>query len=153
MHKTIILFLLTALVFNGYSQSRKDRNLSKRQSFYYDPATRTQIESHGYYYVDELGETTERHGKWSYYNKKGILVEERHYNRNQLDGEVKTFYGEDRVKSIGYFVEDQQDSIFIDFHPTGDTAQVGYFDKGEPTGQWRYFYTDGALKMVEEIID
>ena len=152
MYKTILLSLFLLLFFNGNSQTRKELNLSKRQSFYYNPATRTQIESHGYYYSDDLGETTERHGKWSFFNREGILVEERKYDRNKLNGEVIKYYGKEKIRSIGYFNQDQQDSVFIDFSLTGDTTQIGYFNLGEPTGEWRYFYTDGTLKMIEEII-
>ncbi|RFC55945.1 toxin-antitoxin system YwqK family antitoxin [Brumimicrobium aurantiacum] len=153
MYKSVLFVLFTFLMFNGYSQSRKERNLSKRKTFYYDPGVRKMIESHGYYYSDDLGETTERHGKWSFFNREGSLVEVRHYDRNKLHGEVKTFYGNDSLRSIGYFHQDLQDSIYIEFSLMGDTSQVGYFNMGNPTGEWRYFYTDGALKMVEEIID
>mgnify|MGYP007095039505 CR=1 FL=1 len=75
MNKYIVFIVCIFFTFVANGQTRKDRNLSKRQTFYYDPTTRTQVEITGYYYVDELGETTERHGQ---------------YNRNKLNGEVKT---------------------------------------------------------------
>ncbi|WP_165779192.1 toxin-antitoxin system YwqK family antitoxin [Brumimicrobium salinarum] len=156
MQKTItsllcLLFVTSTFV---YGQNReKLKNRSKRQLFYYDPIKKTKLESQGYYYVDELGETTERHDKWSFYNKKGELIEERNYHRNKLHGEVKTYYGANRVKNIGYFENGIQDSLYVAFHLSGDTSEVGYYHQGEPTGKWRYFYRDGHLKTVEEVID
>ena len=100
MIRNILFVFFLSLIFTGYSQKNKDLNLSKRQSFYYDPINKLKIESQGYYYVDELGATTDRHGKWTFYNENGELVEERHYNRNKLNGEVKTFYGEKQPKDM-----------------------------------------------------
>src|SRR5690554_8046345 len=129
MYKYILFFFFLTLTFYGFGQGKKDKNLSKRQIFYYDPINKTKIESQGYYYVDELGETTERHGKWTFFNEEGIVVEERHYNRNKLDGEVKTYYGKNRIKNVGYFNNDIQDSLYVAFHVTGDTSEVGYITK------------------------
>jgi len=153
MNKYIVFIVCIFFTFVANGQTRKDRNLSKRQTFYYDPTTRTQVEITGYYYVDELGETTERHGQWTYYNRDGVKVEERQYNRNKLHGEVKTYYGPNRVKDLGYFKNDVQDSLYVAFGLSGDTLEVGYYDMGTPIGEWRYFYADGSLKSVEEIRD
>src|SRR5690554_606995 len=142
MYKIILCVFFMLLAFNNYSQSsnEKRKNLSKRQTFYYDPLHKTKVESYGYYYVDELGETTERHGKWSFFNEEGVLVEERHYHRNKLEGEVKTYFGKDRIKNIGYFKEGLQDSLFVEFYITGDTSEVGYYHLGNPTGTWSAFW-------------
>src|SRR5690554_2985044 len=129
MYKNILFVFFLVLTFHGYSQNKKDNNLSKRQLFYYDPINKTKIESQGYYYVDELGETTERHGKWTFFNEKGEIAEERNYNRNKLHGEVKSYFGKNRLKNIGYFNNDLQDSLYVAFHVSGDTSEVGYITK------------------------
>jgi len=155
MYKSILFTFVLVFAFNGYSQNNKEKNKnqSKRQIFYFDPINKSKIESQGYFYVDELGETTERQGKWTFFNEEGVIVEERNYHRNKLDGEVKTYYGKNRVKNIGYFDNDLQDSLYVAFHVNGDTSEVGYYHQGDPTGFWRYFYRDGALKLVEEVVD
>ena len=90
-----LLFLALLLLFStSYGQEVERENLSKRQSFYFDPPQNTKLESSGYYYVDELGKTAERHGKWSFYNIDGEVVEERNYYRNELHGEVVKYYGD-----------------------------------------------------------
>src|SRR5690554_6363625 len=112
MYKSILFTFVLVFAFNGYSQNNKEKNKnqSKRQIFYFDPINKSKIESQGYFYVDELGETTERQGKWTCFNEEGVIVEERNYHTNKLDGEVKTHYGKNRVKNSGYFEYELQES-------------------------------------------
>ena len=42
----------------------------------------------GSYYKDEVDETTDKHGKWLYYDRLGVLEEERNYYKEMLHGKV-----------------------------------------------------------------
>lgn len=153
MQKTVFFLVVFLFSLSMNAQQSKGKNLSKKQFFYFDPGTKTKVESTGYYYVDELGETTERHGQWTYFNLNGDKVEERQFNRNKLHGAVTTYYSGNRVKNMGFFKNNVQDSIYVSFSTLGDTLESGTYKLGEPIGFWRYFYSDGALKSIEEIKD
>ena len=55
MQKTVLFLFLFLFSLSTYAQQSKDKNLSKKQFFYFDPGTKTKVESTGYYYSDELG--------------------------------------------------------------------------------------------------
>ena len=73
-------FLLLSFLFSisAFAQEIKRENLTKEIRFYYD-FEQKKVSSKGYYYTDLLGETTEKHGVWMYYDKDGNLVEKRSY--------------------------------------------------------------------------
>jgi antitoxin component YwqK of YwqJK toxin-antitoxin module len=144
--KYLILLVLFFLAFRLSAQKVEKRNLTKRQYFFYD-VNKTQIESEGFYYIDDLGETTLRHGKWRFYDREGELQEERSYYKNQLHGEVVLYFSNGKKNSIGYFKNDIQDSVFREWDETGVLRQEGQYLEGQPTVIWNYFYRDGKQKM------
>ena len=60
----------------------KPENLSKKDIIYWD-FNKTKVQSSGSYYIDGRGNSNEKHGKWSYYDKFGLLQEERNYYREK----------------------------------------------------------------------
>lgn len=143
--------LLVIGSFTAFGQEIRKENLTKKKSNYYD-FEKTKLESIGSYYVDPLGETTEKHGKWNYFNEKGDLIEERNYYRGKLNGAVKANFGNGKPKQEGYFILDQQDSISREWYETGQLNVEGYYKNGKPVGNWTYYYLSGKKKSEEEII-
>ncbi|MFN5911877.1 MAG: toxin-antitoxin system YwqK family antitoxin [Bacteroidota bacterium] len=143
------LLLIFFLVSGGFAQEIKKENLSKKASLFWD-FNRTQLQAIGSYYVDELGETTEKHGKWLYYNRLGDLEEERNYYKDLLQGKAVLYYGDNKPKQEGYFYMDRQDSIYREWHENGKLAVEGNYKLGEAAGVWKYFYFDGSEKSMEE---
>lgn len=150
--KYLLVISAVLSLFQVYSQQVEKRNLTKRQFYFYD-INKTQIESDGFYYVDDLGETTFRHGKWRFYDREGELQEERNYYKNQLHGEVVIYFPNGKKNSIGYFKLDVQDSIYKEWDETGVLIQEGLYNDGMPLGSWKYYYRNGKEKMVEEVVD
>lgn len=149
------LLLIVSLVIISFSvngQEIRKENLTKKKLFYYGGRT-FNVESEGYYYKDPLGETTLRHGKWRFFSKEGDLLEERTYYKNDLHGPTIVYHLNGVKATEGYFERGVQDSIYIERHPNDSIKQKGFYTEGKPSGTWKYYYRDGRLKMVEEIID
>ncbi len=149
MTKYFLSFLLIMLVGATHAQLVEKENLTKMKSTYWD-FNRTQIQARGKYYVDELGETTEKHGKWTYFDRLGEIEEVRYYYRDVLHGEATLFYPNGKKRQEGFFKWNSQDSIYREWYETGKLKAEGSYMKNEPSGEWRYYYVDGRLKMVEE---
>lgn len=148
----LLIFLFCCTAFTSFTQIVVKENLTKKKVYHYD-FEKTQIESTGSYYVDFLGETTEKHGKWLYYDKGGSIAEERNYYKGKLQGPVKAFYSNGKKRQEAYFKLDQQDSISREWYENGQLSIEGYYFKNKPAGKWNYFYQTGKKKMEEEIID
>src|SRR5690606_3505884 len=114
---------------------------------------KTKIQATGYYYKDQQGETTLEHGRWRYYDREGVLEEERHYYKGLLHGKVLLFYPNKQMRQEGYFYLDRQDSIYREWYETGKLSVEGSYQLGSPFGMWTYYYRDGHKKSVEETRD
>jgi antitoxin component YwqK of YwqJK toxin-antitoxin module len=148
-----ILFVFATLFFlPSIAQDIEKKNLSKKVNFYYDK-NNIKLQSSGYYYQDELGETTMKHGRWRYYDRQGALEEERHYYRDMLYGKTLVYYTNKKLRREGYFKYNTQDSIFREWNENGNLAVEGNYSMGQTQGLWKYYYIDGRLKSSEEVID
>jgi len=136
----------------AFSQVVLKENLTKKESLYWD-FNKTQLQSTGCYYKDEVDETTEKHGKWLYYDRLGILEEERNYYKDMLHGKVALFYSNKKLKQEGYFYLDRQDSIYREWYENGKLSVEGQYNMNEPVGKWAYYDLDGREKSIEELID
>lgn len=146
---SILFFLLS---FSLTAQQIKKENLTAKVKNYYD-FNKTQLESEGCYYKDQLGESTDKHGKWLYYDRFGQQIEERNYYRGKLHGCVLAHYSNGIKKQEGYFKRGLQDSVFREWTETGKLQIEGRFKLGKPFGIWETYYLSGLKKQVEEIID
>jgi antitoxin component YwqK of YwqJK toxin-antitoxin module len=150
--KLFIIFAIVIIAFTTFSQEVLKENLTKKTSLFWD-FNKTQIQAIGSYFKDEVDETTEKHGKWQYYDRLGVLEEERNYYKDMLHGKVILFFPNKKQKQEGYFYLDQQDSVYREWFENGKLAVQGQYDMNEPIGQWTYYYQDGREKSVEEMRD
>ena len=148
---TIFFCFLVLIAFVVDAQKVIPKNLSEKQYFYYD-FNKTKIESEGYYYVDDLGATSLRHGRWKFYNRQGDVQEVRNYFKNELHGETQVYFSNGRKKSVGYFKNNLQDSVYMEWDERGTLRQKGVFIAGAPCDKWEYYYMDGSPQLFEEII-
>lgn len=144
----LLLFLFSSSC--SFGQQVKKENLSKQKQTFWD-YNKLQIQSQGKYYVDQFGETTEKHGKWLYYDRKGTIEEVRNYYRDMLHGEVVLYYSNGQKRQLGYFKQNQQDSIYTEWFETGNVKVEGEYNADQAANFWRYYYRDGRLKSLEEI--
>lgn len=147
------LFLL-AFIFPISSQGQEiqKENLTKKVRFYYD-AQQQHLESIGSYYKDLLGESTDKHGTWLYYDKGGVQIEERNYYRGKLNGRVIAKFSNGKMRQEGYFKQDKQDSIYREWNELGKLVIQGAYFNDQPIGNWEYFYIDGRPKLVQSYED
>lgn len=145
------LILLLILSFSPvFSQVVFKENLTKKTSLFWD-FNKIQLQAIGSYYQDDLDVTTENHGKWLYYDRNGVLEEERNYFRGMLHGRVILYYPNEKKKQEGYFYLDQQDSVYREWSDGGKLSLEGQYNLDQPTGKWTYYYLDGRQKSVEEV--
>ncbi len=144
----LFLLILPNLLF---SQEVLKENLTKKVTLYWD-FNRTQPQAVGSYYKDKLDETTEKHGKWLYYDRMGVLEEERNYYKDMLQGKVVLYYPNKKIKQEGYFYLNRQDSIYKEWNESGKLVVKGHYKMNQPIGKWSYFYADGRQKSEEEVI-
>ena len=133
-----------------FAQVVRKENLTKKQSTFWD-AQQKQVQSTGSFYKDELDETNDKHGQWLYYDRLGNLEEERNYYRGKLLGKVMTYYPGKKPKNEGFFYLDNQDSVYREWNDQGKLMVEGYYDIGDPVGEWKYFYSNGKPKSIEVI--
>jgi antitoxin component YwqK of YwqJK toxin-antitoxin module len=146
----ISIFLLFILLkFSVHSQEVLKENQTKKVTLYWD-FNKTQVQSTGHYYKDELGETTDKHGKWLYFDRLGNLQEERNFYKDMLHGKVLAYHAKDKLKQEGYFYLNRQDSIYREWHENGKLSIEGVYKMNDPIGMWKYFYFDGREKAIEE---
>lgn len=145
-------FIFLVCTCYSFSQEINKENLTPKIRNYYD-FKKTQLESVGSNYKDLLGETSDKHGKWLYYDKGGVQIEERNYYRGKLNGRVLAQYSNGKNKQEGYFKMDIQDSVYREWSETGVLLIEGYYKNGRPFGIWKYNYLSGSPKMVEEYLD
>ena len=143
----LFIFFISLSVF---AQDIKKENLSKQKSTYWD-FNKTQVQSKGKYFRDKLGETIEKHGKWTYYDRLGEIEEIRNYYRDRLSGSVILFYSNGKKRQEGHFKYGCQDSIYLEWYQTGRLKTQGKYKFDEAINTWHYYYRDGQLKSVEEI--
>ena len=150
MLKSFLAIISFLFVLQVNAQEVLKENQTKQVSTFYD-FNKTKIMARGKYYVDELGETTDEHGKWTYYDRYGEVEEVRNYYKGRLNGEVSLYYPNGKLKQQGFFKFEAQDSIYQEWYENGKLKMKGQYKLDEPVGQWEYFYMDGRLKSVEEV--
>ncbi|MDG1147195.1 MAG: hypothetical protein P8N52_02700 [Crocinitomicaceae bacterium] len=149
------IFTLLSIFFISLltcAQEIRKENLSKQKKTYWD-FKHTQVQSSGKYFVDEFGETIEKHGKWTFYDRLGNVEEVRNYYRDVLAGPVVLFYSNGKKRQEGFFKNGSQDSLYLEWYETGKLKTKGTFKLDEAVNKWYYYYQDGRLKAIEEAQD
>ena len=68
---------------------------------------------------------------------------------NIIDGyTIKYHANGSTIWSKGMMVNDQPDGYWEWYRPDGTTKRSGYFDKGEPVGEWTTYDNTGAKYKI-----
>ena len=144
----IFSFVLIAQDEDPFEINRE--NLSKQKQTYWD-VNKSRVQSRGKNFVDRYGETTDKHGKWIYYDKLGTIEEVRNFYKGMLQGSVVKYFPNGKKQQEGFFQLNRQDSIYNEWFETGKLKVEGFYDMDIAVNNWKYYYRDGRLKSVEEI--
>lgn len=117
----------------------------------------------------------------TYYDKEKKQIKEEYRvsdkDSSVLDGLYKTFYQNGRIKTVGFYTQNQasdyweyfyqngnlkmegliqnflNEGHWIYYYENGHKSHEGQMEKGKKNGFWRYYYEDGALKSEGDFID
>jgi len=149
MNRTFLFLVAFWVTFGLRAQAVEKENLTKVRQTYWD-FNKTRLQSSGKCYKDIMGETSEKHGKWTFYDRHGEVEEVRYYYRDMLHGEAVLYYPNGKKRQQGFFWLDRQDSIYNEWYESGKLKTEGNYTLNEPVGKWKHYYRDGRLKLVEE---
>ena len=149
----ILLFLLVIFGLTPvFGQKVLKENLGPKVRLYWD-ANNKHLQATGSYFTSEATpNTTEKHGKWTFYTYDGIMEEESNYYRARLLGKRVFYYPNKKIKEESYFKFNVPDSLFLQWNENGKLITKGQFELGSPIGEWSYFYPDGREKSIEKVV-
>ena len=129
-----ILLLLILIAFNFCGQTFKGEveqiygdGSPKIVSYYTTKEPKELVRQKVYYVnkqlrIDGFFKDGEKHGKWTYYYKDGVLWSRGSFKNGKIDGKNESF------------------------HPNGKLNVKGFFDEGVRVGKWYYYKDDGTLE-------
>ena len=99
----ILLFLLVIFGLTPvFGQKVLKENLGPKVRLYWD-ANNKHLQDTGSYFTSEATpNTTEKHGKWTFYTYDGIMEEESNYYRDRLHGKRVFYYPNKKIKEESY---------------------------------------------------
>ena len=132
------------------AQKVLSENLSPKVKLYWDGQKKHLSSSGSYYQSEIVPESTEKHGKWLFYNKDGQLEEERNFYRDRLHGKQITYYPETKkIKEVYFAKFNIPDSTFKQYNAQGTLTIEGNYVLGSPSGTWNYYFEDSTLWKKE----
>jgi uncharacterized protein len=82
---------------------------------------------------------------WKYYDTYGNLTEEENYdNKGRIQGSVKNYYKNGKVKNEVMYADDKPEGYFVSYHMNGKVMTEGWYKAGVMTGYWNSYYADGT---------
>jgi antitoxin component YwqK of YwqJK toxin-antitoxin module len=84
-----------------------------------------------------------KHGRWTRYNRKEILLDKEKYTRGWPRESEITYYDEDqraKVKEVIPVEYGEEEGYYFYFHPGGRVAVEGEYQEGKKVGVWTEYY-------------
>lgn len=125
------------------TQQRKVRSTAFNPALGYilhGPYTRSSgdaVLEEGIYYLGK------KHGRWMTYDKEGILLDKRKYNKGWPKESIMTYYDDERkkLKEVIPMVHDKKDGDYYYFHENGAIAIRGTYREDKKVGRWLEYYS------------
>lgn len=86
----------------------------------------------------------QKEGVWKLYDVTGILRAEENYKDGMLDGVCKYMYENGKLVSNTLYLNGRKEGPFTDYYETGKKQREGSYSRGEFTGPFVSFYPTGA---------
>lgn len=95
-----------------------------------------------------------RTGEWKVFSaESGILLEERNYLDNKLNGLYKTYYLDGAVSLEQNYLDGKLNGLCTSYNPKGTKAATGNYLKGSRIGSWDFYDTKGKIRSTVEYKD
>ena len=85
--------------------------------------------------------------------ERGILAEQRYYEKGKKEGEHKAWWADGKPKFLYHFKNDEHNGIQQDWHANGQLAETFNYLNGHEEGQQQMWFDDGSLKANYVIKD
>lgn len=95
-----------------------------------------------------------RTGEWKVFSaESGVLLEERNYLNDKLNGPYKTYYIDGAVSLEQKYLEGKLNGLSTSYNPKGTVAATGNYLKGSRIGSWDFYDTKGKIRSTVEYKD
>lgn len=95
-----------------------------------------------------------RTGEWKVFSAEtGILLEERNYLNDKLNGLYKTYYIDGSVSLEQNYLDGKLNGKSIAYYPKNVMSSTGNYLKGQRIGSWDFFDTKGKIRSSVEYKD
>ncbi len=95
-----------------------------------------------------------RIGEWKVFSaESGVLLEERNYLNDKLNGPYKTYYIDGAVSLEQNYLEGKLNGLCTSYNPKGAVAATGNYLKGSRIGSWDFYDSKGKIRSTVEYKD
>lgn len=95
-----------------------------------------------------------RTGEWKVFSaESGVLLEERNYLNDKLNGPYKTYYIDGAVSLEQNYLEGKLNGLCTSYNPKGAVAATGNYLKGSRIGSWDFYDSKGKIRSTVEYKD
>lgn len=92
-----------------------------------------------------------RTGEWKIYSAEtGVLLEERNYLDDKLNGSYKTYYVDGTVSLEQFYVDGKLNGKSTAYYPKNVVSSTGNYLKGQRIGSWDFYDTKGKIRSTVE---
>jgi uncharacterized protein len=82
---------------------------------------------------------------WKFYDSFGNLTSEENYNnKGKLQGKVKNYYTNGKLKDEMNYVNDLPEGYYVSYYKNGKIMNEGWYENGKMKGYWNAYYADGT---------
>lgn len=95
-----------------------------------------------------------RTGTWKVFSAEtGILLEERNYLNDKLNGFYKTYYTDGSISLEQDYVDGKMNGKCTAYYPKNVISSTGNYLKGQRIGSWDFYDTKGKIRSTVEYKD
>ena len=90
----------------------------------------------------------DHHGKYYVYAPSGVVLEERNYKDNMLEGTSKAYYPTGKLKNYEEYKNNVANGLFLAYDENDSLTSEGYYKDGLPAYIWYYYHPNGAISST-----
>ena len=116
------LFLIGFLIFSISSFSQTEEKIGKDIFISKYPNGQKQSQGKMIHGVE--------YGRWKYWNKKGVLIQETDFYKGKVQGKIIYYYPNGNKKNEGEFAYNMQKGPYKEWYENGQLKESGFYKYG-----------------------